>query len=93
MTKIINRLLNSSPNESSHELYCRCLDAAEELQKTDAIDELAEIHKIVMCIACVTGVDESDTYTVRAVKEMAMRINRLEALGLSVSGEGCDDFQ
>lgn len=33
MEDIISRLRGSSPNESSHELYCRCLDAAEELDE------------------------------------------------------------
>lgn len=30
---ILERLADSSPNESSHELYCRCLDAAEEVSR------------------------------------------------------------
>ena len=30
---ILTRLAESSQNESSHELYCRCLDAAEEVSR------------------------------------------------------------
>lgn len=33
MVDILIRLADSSPNESSHELYCRCLDAAEEISR------------------------------------------------------------
>lgn len=31
MRDILERLANSSPDEGSHDLYCRCLDAAEEI--------------------------------------------------------------
>lgn len=37
--------------------------------------ELVEIHRVVMCIGRVKEAPESDTYTLRAVKQMAMRIN------------------
>lgn len=30
---ILDRLLNSSPDEGSHELQCRCLDAAAEIAR------------------------------------------------------------
>ena len=30
---ILSRLSESSPNEGSHDLYCRCLDAAEEISR------------------------------------------------------------
>ena len=30
-TDLLNNLRNSSPNEGSHDLYCRCLDAAKEI--------------------------------------------------------------
>lgn len=33
MRDILARLLGSRPNESSHELYCRCLDAAREIER------------------------------------------------------------
>ena len=33
---ILERLAESSPNESSHELYCRCLDAADEVSRLRA---------------------------------------------------------
>lgn len=37
MQDILERLANSSPNEGSHDLYCRCLDAAQEVSKLRAI--------------------------------------------------------
>lgn len=45
---------------------------------TDAHDELKAIHDVIMCIGCVTEAPASDTYTLRAVKQMAVRINELE---------------
>lgn len=33
MRDILARLRGSSPNEGSHELYCRCLDAAREIER------------------------------------------------------------
>lgn len=33
MVDILERLANSSANESSHELQCRCFDAAEEISR------------------------------------------------------------
>lgn len=33
MTDILARLANSSQNEGSHELQCRCFDAAEEISR------------------------------------------------------------
>jgi hypothetical protein len=33
MKDILERLAHSSPNEGSHDLYCRCLDAAEEVSR------------------------------------------------------------
>lgn len=41
--------------------------------------ELKAIHDVIMCIGCVTEAPETDTYTLRAVKQMALRINELEA--------------
>lgn len=32
MKDILERLRNSSPDEGSHELFCRCLDAATEIE-------------------------------------------------------------
>jgi len=36
MQDILYRLANTSSNESSHELQCRCFDAAEEISKLRA---------------------------------------------------------
>lgn len=33
MIDILDRLAHSSPNEGSHDLYCRCLDAFEEVSR------------------------------------------------------------
>ena len=41
MTDLLNNLRNSSPNESSYDLYCRCLDAATELRNA-VIEECAK---------------------------------------------------
>ena len=35
-TDILERLANSSPNEGSHDLHCRCLDAAAEISRMQA---------------------------------------------------------
>ncbi len=41
MDDILKRLKDSSSNESSHELQCRCFDAADEIERNRAaIDEL-----------------------------------------------------
>ena len=37
MEDILTRLENSSQNESSHELQCRCFDAAEEISRLRAM--------------------------------------------------------
>lgn len=43
MEDILSRLANSSANESSHELQCRCFDAAEEISRLrNAIAETLE---------------------------------------------------
>jgi hypothetical protein len=44
-----------------------------------AEDELKAIHDVIMCIGCVTEAPETDPYTLRAVKQMALRINILES--------------
>lgn len=44
----------------------------------DAKAELAAIHAVTLCIGCVKEAPESDPYTLRAVKQMAIRINELE---------------
>ena len=44
----------------------------------DCHAELLEIHKIIMCIAECPPITDTDTYTVRGVKEMAHRINAHE---------------
>lgn len=33
MRDLLKRLAHSSPDEGSHDLYCRCLDAAEEISR------------------------------------------------------------
>jgi len=45
MRDILYRLANSSPNEGSHELQCRCFDAAEEISRLREIvrDLLADL--------------------------------------------------
>lgn len=52
---------------------------------TDAHDELKAIHDVIMCIGCVTEAPTSDTYTLRGVKQMAVRINTLEAKVLALA--------
>ena len=37
---ILKRLADSSPSESTHELQCRCWDAAEEISKLRAVLEV-----------------------------------------------------
>jgi hypothetical protein len=40
--------------------------------------ELTAIHEVVMCIACVKDAPETDSYTLREVKRMALRIQEME---------------
>lgn len=44
---ILDRLLNSSPDEGSHELQCRCLDAANEIDRLRNmdIDEILQLRR------------------------------------------------
>jgi hypothetical protein len=42
MQDILARLANTSSNESSHELQCRCFDAAEEISMLRATEEGAK---------------------------------------------------
>lgn len=51
----------------------------EAILESSAHAELLEIHKIGMCIACCEPVFDTDTMTVRMVKEMAHRINKMSA--------------
>lgn len=42
MMDILARLANSSPNEGSHELQCRCFDAAEEISRLRANEQASK---------------------------------------------------
>src|SRR5690606_20541054 len=42
---------------------------------SDAQTVLKQIHDVVMCIGAVTEAPESDPYTLREVKRMALRLN------------------
>lgn len=56
---IVERLRNSSPNECSHELQCRCLDAAAEIERLrTAMGEAAArlgARIITQPVACACG--------------------------------------
>lgn len=43
MEDILARLANSSSNESSHELQCRCFDAAEEISRMRALLDAIQV--------------------------------------------------
>lgn len=67
MNDILTRCANSSPNETSYELFCRCLDAAQEISRLRAVDiqKLLEtiddqrrvIHGFVEELGCGTSTD------------------------------------
>lgn len=43
MEDILKRLAYSSPNESSHELQCRCFDAAEEISRLRTLLDAVQV--------------------------------------------------
>jgi hypothetical protein len=43
MKDILARLANSSSNESSHELQCRCFDAAEEISRLRSLLDAVQV--------------------------------------------------
>ena len=59
MKDILERLANSSPNEGSHDLQCRCFDAAEEISRlrdqVEAGKILRQSHLKAMCFIADLG--------------------------------------
>ena len=69
MEDILARLANSSSNESSHELQCRCFDASEEISKLRQQRKDLELAR-----GALADIANSDDMTITVARKKAKRI-------------------
>ncbi len=58
---ILNRLRDSSPNEGSHELQCRCMDAAYEIERLQRLIDTSIAVEREACASLAELCDDQES--------------------------------